>query len=75
MKFVQARPAPKKVELDATDRKMLGALSQNVRLPASTIAKKIGLSRDAVSYRISNLKKRGVLQGSRTVVRKYIRNP
>ena len=68
MKYTQSRPAPRRVELDVTDRKILAALAENVRLPASWIAKRIGMSRDAVSYRIANLKKRGIVQGTRVLV-------
>ncbi|MBI4144079.1 Lrp/AsnC family transcriptional regulator [Candidatus Woesearchaeota archaeon] len=68
MKYVQQTPAPKKVELDKTDRKILIHLASNVRLPAASIGRRIGLSKDTVSYRIANLKKKGVLQGSRTIV-------
>ena len=68
MRFVQSVPAAQKVTLDAHDRKILFALAQNCRTPATQIAKQAGLSRDAVRYRIARLEKAGVIQGYRTVI-------
>jgi len=57
-----------KSKIDAKDKKILAALSDNSRLPATAIAKKIGLSRDAVAYRIENYEKKGITEGYKTIV-------
>ncbi len=51
------------VELDLKDRKILYELSLNARLPLSVIAKKVGLSKQVVKYRLNSLEKRGVICG------------
>jgi len=56
------------VELDVKDKRILSALSLNARTPATALAKGIGLSRDAVSYRINNLAEKCVILGFRTVL-------
>ena len=56
------------VQVDAYDRKILAALAVNCRTPATRIAKKVGLSRDAIRYRIKRLESSGVIQGYRTVI-------
>ena len=68
MRYLQQTKEGKKIELDLKDKKILLLLSKNARSPHTRIAKKVGLSRDAVSYRINNLAKKGILQGYRTVV-------
>ncbi|HLF54598.1 MAG TPA: Lrp/AsnC family transcriptional regulator [Candidatus Nanoarchaeia archaeon] len=68
MRFVQTVQAAKKVQLDLYDRKILFSLSQNCRTSATQIGKRVGLSRDAVRYRIARLEKSGVIQGYRTIV-------
>ena len=68
MKVLQISPGAGKVQLDAYDKKILFAMAQNCRTPTSQIAKKVGLSRDAVRYRISGLEKSGVIQGYRAIV-------
>lgn len=68
MKVLQVAPGAGKVQLDAYDRKILFVMAQNCRTPTSQIAKKVGLSRDAVRYRIANLEKSGVVQGYRALV-------
>lgn len=68
MRFVQTVKAEKQVQLDAYDRKILFALAQNCRTPATKIAKQVGLSRDAIRYRISRLESSGVIQGYRTII-------
>jgi len=49
------------VKVDAKDRKILALLAEEGRMPASEIAKKTLLSRDAVSYRIDRLQKKGII--------------
>ena len=68
MRFFETVFAEKKVKLDVVDKKLLRELSMNARNSCSSIAKKIGTSRDTVHYRLQNLKKSGVLQGFRTLV-------
>ena len=54
--------------MDVKDRKILYELSKNSRLSASQIAKKVGVSKDAVIYRMENLEKLGIIQKYMTVV-------
>lgn len=56
------------VNLDAKDRKILAELDMGARQPLSSIAKKAGLSREVVNYRIRQLEKSGVIQGYYTVL-------
>ncbi len=51
----------KKIKVDEKDKKILMLLSRGARMPATQIAKKIHLSRDAVSYRINRLVEKGVI--------------
>ena len=48
-------------ELDATDKKVLQALSENARASLSVIAKKARCSKQVAAYRISNLLKKGII--------------
>lgn len=68
MRYFETVFAEKKVKLDLIDKKILFALSKNARLSQSAISKAIKTSRDTVNYRITNLKKSGVLQAYRTVI-------
>lgn len=52
-------PQPDTVKFDAKDRKILALLSEDGRMPAADIAKKVLLSRDAVAYRIKRLQEQG----------------
>jgi Lrp/AsnC family leucine-responsive transcriptional regulator len=49
--------------LDRTDRALLLALSRDGRRPAADLAKELGLSRQAVTERIRELERRGVIRG------------
>jgi len=49
------------IKLDLKDRKILYILSQEARIPPSIIAKQVGLSKDAVKYRIRQLEKKRVI--------------
>jgi Lrp/AsnC family transcriptional regulator, leucine-responsive regulatory protein len=51
--------------LDATDRRLLLALSRDGRRPAADLAKELGLSRQAVTLRLRELEARGVIRGYR----------
>ncbi len=68
MKYLQHVRDNRKVELDAKDKKIIGLLSHNARFPLTQIAKKVGLSRDSVGYRIKKYEREGVIQGYRTMV-------
>ncbi|MBW2971443.1 AsnC family transcriptional regulator [Candidatus Woesearchaeota archaeon] len=58
----------KVVTLDAKDRKILSELDMDARQPISAIAKKVGLSKEVVNYRIKQLEKKGVIKGYYTVL-------
>lgn len=55
-------------KLDLKDRKLLYELDLDSRQPISRMAKRIGLSKTAVLYRIGNLRKSGVIKGFEAVV-------
>ena len=48
-------PMQEIVKLDIKDKKILYELYTNARQSNNSIAKKIGLSREAIDYRIKNL--------------------
>ncbi|MBU0757028.1 MAG: Lrp/AsnC family transcriptional regulator [Nanoarchaeota archaeon] len=50
-------------KLDLKDRKILSQLDLNARLPISTIAKNIGLSRQVTEYRIKRLEDKKIITG------------
>jgi Lrp/AsnC family leucine-responsive transcriptional regulator len=54
--------------LDRTDRALLVALSRDGRRPAADLAKELGLSRQAVTERIRELERHGVIRGYRADV-------
>ncbi|MGV8163100.1 MAG: Lrp/AsnC family transcriptional regulator [Candidatus Nanoarchaeia archaeon] len=54
--------------LDKKDKKILLVLLKNAREHYSSIAKKVRLSHDSVTYRIKNMEKKGVISGYRAVV-------
>jgi len=54
--------------LDTKDRKILYELDLNSRQSFSRLAKKVGLSKDAVRYRITSLEEQGVIQRFHTVI-------
>ena len=56
------------VKLTVKDKRILFELDSNSRQTISEIAKKAGLSRDIVNYRISQLVKKGVIGGFYTVI-------
>jgi len=49
--------------IDDVDRKILGFLQENARIPSSTIARKIGMANSAVSERMRKLEEKGVILG------------
>lgn len=54
--------------LDSTDRRLVVALSRDGRRAAADLAKELGLSRQAVTDRIRDLERRGVIRGYRADV-------
>ena len=58
----------KNYKIDIKDKIILFALAQDAKIKLSEIAKKISLTRDAVSYRIKNLIKSGYILQFRPVI-------
>jgi Lrp/AsnC family transcriptional regulator, leucine-responsive regulatory protein len=54
--------------LSVKDRKILKELFENARTSFSTIAKRVGLSKEVVAYRVKKLIERGILIGFNTVI-------
>ncbi len=50
------------IDLDVKDRRILLEMDFNARMPASMLAKKIGLSQQSVDYRIKRLMDEGVIE-------------
>jgi Lrp/AsnC family leucine-responsive transcriptional regulator len=59
---------PSIVPLDAVDRGLVQALSASGREAASGLARRLGLSRQAVAERLRDLERRGVIRGYRADV-------
>jgi DNA-binding Lrp family transcriptional regulator len=55
-------------EVDAKDRKIMYELDLNARQSESEIARRVGLSRESVRYRIDRLESRGYILGYITIV-------
>ncbi len=68
MRYLQQKQDAEKIKLDLKDKKILALLCNNARMPLTLISKRIGLSRDAISYRIRNYEKKGIIQGYRTMI-------
>ncbi|MEK6962893.1 MAG: Lrp/AsnC family transcriptional regulator [Nanoarchaeota archaeon] len=68
MRVLTQETFPNKLKLDAKDKQILAYLALDVRIPYTTLAKKVLLSPDAVRYRIDRLKQEQVLIGTRTLV-------
>ncbi len=56
------------IELDVKDRKILSELDMGARQPLSSIAKKVGLSREVVNYRTKQLEQKKIILGYFTVL-------
>jgi Lrp/AsnC family leucine-responsive transcriptional regulator len=56
------------VKLKVKDRKLLYYLSKNARESYTQIAKKVGLSKNAVSYKVESMKKQGVIKNFSSVI-------
>ncbi|MFA5174490.1 MAG: Lrp/AsnC family transcriptional regulator [Candidatus Pacearchaeota archaeon] len=68
MRYLQEKSKISKINLDVKDKKILGILGSDARMPLTQISKRVGLSRDAVNYRINNYETKGIIQGYRTIV-------
>ncbi len=55
-------------KLDLKDKKILLELDKSARQSNAQIAKAVGLSKDAIGYRIKQLEEKGVLSGYRTLI-------
>lgn len=51
------------MQLDATDRQLLELLTENARLPAAALGRRLGLSRTTVQGRIERLERTGAILG------------
>jgi len=51
------------MQLDLFDRKIVGALQEDARMPVATIAERIALSATPVSRRLKRLEDEGVIRG------------
>lgn len=49
--------------LDSQDQKIVAELTRNARLPVTTLAARVGLSRTAVQHRLDRLERDGVIRG------------
>ena len=56
------------VELDELDRRIVGILLADARVPAAQIAEQIGLSRPAVADRLTKLEQMGIIRGTTAVI-------
>lgn len=51
-----------KIKLDVKDKKILDLLSENSRMPISTISKKVEISREVTNYKINRLLNLGIIE-------------
>jgi len=68
MKYEPTVKSKGTVKLDLKDKKILKILEHNSRQSYSRIAKKVGLSKEGVRYRIKHLEEKGVIQQYKVVV-------
>lgn len=54
--------------MDLKDKKILGELAINSRVPINRLAKRVGLSREVVTYRINQLKSKNIITGFHAVI-------
>lgn len=57
-----------KMTIDATDRKILGLLIRNARMPFLEIARECGISGAAIHQRVKKMEESGVIRGFRLEV-------
>ena len=58
----------KKEKLDTKDKKILEILQKNARTPLSQIARKTGIPRDSITYRLKRLEKLKVIRFHHTLI-------
>ncbi|RLE39362.1 hypothetical protein DRJ17_01415 [Candidatus Woesearchaeota archaeon] len=68
MRVLEKEGKSKRIKLDKKDKEILAALCKNARIPLSKIGNLVGLSREAVEYRIKRLSDAHVIVGSRTLI-------
>lgn len=56
------------MNLQAKDKKILNELEMNARISQTQLAKKVGLSKQVVNYRIENLEKEKIIQGYNAII-------
>ncbi|MBI5228418.1 Lrp/AsnC family transcriptional regulator [Candidatus Micrarchaeota archaeon] len=56
------------INIDETDKKILGLLSKDARMKLVDLARALKITPNAVSYRIKGIKANGVIQGARIVL-------
>jgi DNA-binding Lrp family transcriptional regulator len=54
-------------KIDLKDRKILRELDMDARMPIGKLAKKVGLSRQVVEYRIRRMQEKGIISGVLTI--------
>jgi DNA-binding Lrp family transcriptional regulator len=59
------------MKLDKKDQRILQELLLNCRQPSTQIARKVGVSREVVDYRIKRLEREGVIRGYIALVNNY----
>jgi Lrp/AsnC family transcriptional regulator, leucine-responsive regulatory protein len=57
-----------KADVDDVDFKVLNVLAHHARAPLLEVAEKVGMTAEAVKYRIKQLEKKGVIQGYRAMI-------
>jgi len=57
-----------RLKLDKKDTKIIYELYKNARVPVSIIAKKVGLSKDTIKYRMRRMEQRGLILGYTAVI-------
>ena len=56
------------MDLDLKDKKLLSEIEMNARISHTSLAKKVGLSKQVVKYRIERLEKDNIIQGYNTII-------
>lgn len=57
-----------RIDLDATDRRILSVLASEARIPVLELARRIGLSKTPVQARLRRLEDSGVIRGYRAIL-------
>ncbi|MAE42227.1 hypothetical protein CMO93_00525 [Candidatus Woesearchaeota archaeon] len=62
----------KDIKIDVKDKKILAALAKNSRISPTHLSKIVGLSKDAIRYRIQKLKEKDVIRKNLLIVNPFI---